>query len=99
MNDVSRRDHWENIYATKGEDEVSWFQENPTPSLELIALTGVTPRSAVVDIGGGASRLVDALVEMGFQAVTVLDLSKSALSAAKAASAAGPIRSNGSLPT
>jgi trans-aconitate methyltransferase len=84
MNDVSRQEHWENVYTTKGESEVSWFQENPTPSLELIALTGVTPRSAVVDIGGGASRLVDALVEMGFQAVTVLDLSKVALSAAKA---------------
>lgn len=84
MSDVTRQEHWENVYASKKEDEVSWFQENPAPSLELIALTGVTPRSAVVDIGGGASRLVDALVEMGFQAVTVLDLSKAALSAAKA---------------
>jgi trans-aconitate methyltransferase len=84
MNDVSRQKHWENVYATKGENEVSWFQENPTPSLELITLVDATPRSAVIDIGGGASRLVDALVQKGFQAVTVLDLSEAALAAAKA---------------
>ena len=84
MNDASRQEHWEHIYTTKGECEVSWFQENPTPSLELMTLTGATPRSAVIDIGGGASRFVDALVEMGFQAVTVLDLSEAAIAVAKA---------------
>ena len=65
MNDTSRREHWEHVYTTKGESEVSWFQENPTPSLELMTLAGATPRSAVIDIGGGASRFVDALAEMG----------------------------------
>jgi ubiquinone/menaquinone biosynthesis C-methylase UbiE len=84
MNKVSRRDHWENVYATKGENEVSWFQENPTLSLELITLAGATPGSAIIDIGGGASRLVDALVERGFQAITVLDISEAPLAAAKA---------------
>jgi 2-polyprenyl-3-methyl-5-hydroxy-6-metoxy-1,4-benzoquinol methylase len=84
MNDVSRQEHWENVYATKGESEVSWFQENPNPSLELMTLACATPRSAVIDIGGGASRFVDALVEMGFQAVTVLDLSEAAIAVAKA---------------
>jgi ubiquinone/menaquinone biosynthesis C-methylase UbiE len=49
-----------------------------------MTLAGATPSSSVIDIGGGTSRLVDALVEMGFQAVTVLDLSEAALSAAKA---------------
>ena len=49
-----------------------------------MTLTGATPRSAVIDIGGGASRFVDALVEMGFQAVTVLDLSEAAIAVAKA---------------
>ena len=83
MNEVNRQEHWEKIHTTKGESEVSWFQENPAPSLELMTLAGTTPRSAVVDIGGGASRFVDALVEMGFQAVTVLDLSAAALAAAK----------------
>ena len=56
----------------------------PSTSLELIRSIGATRHSAVVDIGGGASRLVDALVNEGYQAVTVLDLSESALAAAKA---------------
>jgi 2-polyprenyl-3-methyl-5-hydroxy-6-metoxy-1,4-benzoquinol methylase len=84
MNDASRQEHWEHVYTTKGESEVSWFQGNATPSLELMTLTGATPRSTVIDIGGGASRFVDALVEMGFQAVTVLDLSEAAIAVAKA---------------
>jgi trans-aconitate methyltransferase len=84
MNDVSRQDHWENVHTTKGENEVSWFQENPTPSLELMTLAAATPSMAVIDIGGGASRLVDVLVATGFQAVTVLDLSEAALATAKA---------------
>jgi SAM-dependent methyltransferase len=84
MNDTSRREHWEHVYTTKGESEVSWFQENPAPSLELMTFAGATPRSAVIDIGGGASRFVDALVGMSFQAVTVLDLSEAAIAVAKA---------------
>ena len=84
MSDVRRQEHWEHIYTTKGESEVSWFQKNPTPSLELMTLTGATPRSAVIDIGGGTSRFVDALVDMGFEAVTVLDLSEAAMAVAKA---------------
>ncbi len=84
MDSGSRSAHWENVYATKGEDEVSWFQENPAPSLELIATAGLTPEAAIIDIGGGASRLVDGLLARGFQNVTVLDLSQSALGVAKA---------------
>jgi SAM-dependent methyltransferase len=83
MESTSRRAHWENVYSTKGENEVSWFQENPAPSLELIAQLGVTPASAIIDIGGGASRLVDRLVEQGFADITVLDLSGAALEVAK----------------
>jgi SAM-dependent methyltransferase len=84
MENDSRQAHWEGVYSKKGENEVSWFQENPAPSLELIAQVGARPASAVVDIGGGASRLVDNLVERGFQDVTVLDLSEAALEAAEA---------------
>jgi SAM-dependent methyltransferase len=84
MENDSRQAHWEGVYSKKGENEVSWFQENPAPSLELIAQVGARPASAVVDIGGGASRLVDNLVERGFQDVTVLDLAGAALEAAKA---------------
>jgi SAM-dependent methyltransferase len=83
MQSESRQAHWQNVYTKKGENEVSWFQDNPTPSLELIAQVGATPTSAIIDIGGGASRLVDNLVELGFKDVTVLDLSEAALEAAK----------------
>jgi SAM-dependent methyltransferase len=81
MNEESRRSHWENVYATKGEDQVSWFQETPALSLELIALAGARPDSGIVDIGGGASRLVDHLLARGYTDVTVLDLSVAALAA------------------
>jgi ubiquinone/menaquinone biosynthesis C-methylase UbiE len=83
MERISRQAHWENVYTTKGENEVSWFQENPALSLELIEQAGAIPMSAIVDIGGGASRLVDRLIEKGFADITVLDLSGAALEAAK----------------
>ena len=83
MRSESRQAHWEGVYTKKGENEVSWFQENPAPSLELIAHVGATPASAIIDVGGGASRLVDNLVERGFKDITVLDLSGAALEAAK----------------
>ena len=84
MANDSRQAHWENVYTTKGENEVSWFQESPAPSLALIAEIGAAPSSAIIDIGGGASRLVDELIDRGFHDVTVLDLSAAALEAAKA---------------
>jgi ubiquinone/menaquinone biosynthesis C-methylase UbiE len=78
-----RTSHWEKVYATKAEGEVSWFQENPTTSLRLIRDAGASPDSRIIDIGGGASRLVDALVDQGFHALSVLDISASALETAK----------------
>jgi SAM-dependent methyltransferase len=84
MQRESRQAHWEGVYTKKGENEVSWFQENPAPSLELIAQVGATPASAIIDIGGGASRLVDNLIDRDFEDVAVLDLSEAALEAAKA---------------
>jgi len=83
MENTSRQAHWENVYTSKGERDVSWFQENPAPSLALIAGIGTAPAAAIIDIGGGASRLVDHLIDRGFQDVTVLDLSAAALEAAK----------------
>jgi SAM-dependent methyltransferase len=83
MESANRQAHWENVYTSKGESEVSWFQESPAPSFELIVQAGATHRSAIIDIGGGASRLVDHLVEQGFQDITVLDLSAAALEAAR----------------
>jgi SAM-dependent methyltransferase len=78
-----RSAHWEGVYATKAENEVSWFQENPAISLELIKQTHAAPESAIIDIGGGASRLVDALLRDGYRAVTVLDLSATAIEQAR----------------
>jgi len=81
---ADRKAHWERVYATKAETEVSWFQEDPRPSLEALARIGADRRSAIIDVGGGASRLVDRLIQEGFEDVTVLDLSAAALEAAKA---------------
>lgn len=76
--------HWEGVYTTESEAEVSWFQETPTPSLELLDLIGARPSSAIIDIGGGESRLVDILLARGFENVAVLDLSATALAVARA---------------
>jgi SAM-dependent methyltransferase len=84
MTTTDRKAHWENVYAAKGEAEVSWFQATPVPSLELLELVGAQPSSAIIDIGGGASRLVDCLLARGFENVTVLDLSATALASARA---------------
>ena len=84
MSEPTRKTHWENVYTAKGEKEVSWYQDSPAPSLELIALTGVSRHAAIIDVGGGASRLVDNLLAQGFERLTVLDLSAAALDSAKA---------------
>lgn len=76
--------HWDRIYETKAGNELSWFQEHPAISLDLIRATGAKPGAAIIDIGGGESRLVDALSDEGFHALTILDLSEGALAAAKA---------------
>ncbi|TFV68839.1 class I SAM-dependent methyltransferase [Bradyrhizobium frederickii] len=78
-----RSSHWDSVYATKGEDEVSWFQNSPSTSLAMIRATNPDRGSAIIDIGGGASRLVDALLADGYRDVSVLDLSAHALDAAK----------------
>ena len=75
--------HWQSVYREKGENQVSWFQETPAISLELIRAVRPKFDSAIVDIGGGASRLVDALVGQGYQDLTLLDVSENAISIAK----------------
>jgi len=83
MNEVGRQAHWQNVYTTKGERDVSWYQDSPAPSLELIALTGLSGHAEIIDVGGGASRLVDSLLQRNFDHLTVLDLSSAALDAAR----------------
>jgi uncharacterized SAM-dependent methyltransferase len=75
--------HWQGVYATKAENEVSWFQENPAISIEMIERTTAARDAVIIDIGGGASRLVDALLNDGYRAISVLDLSATALELAK----------------
>lgn len=80
---MNRKDHWEGVYATKSSAEVSWYQLIPTRSLELLDEIGAGPRSAIIDVGGGDSSLVDVLGEQGFEHVTVLDLSGAAIARAQ----------------
>lgn len=84
MNNENRTHHWENVYATRNTHEVSWYQIRPDTSLRLIAGHGITPADAVIDIGGGASNLVDHLIEQGYGDLTVLDISNAALAAVQA---------------
>jgi SAM-dependent methyltransferase len=76
--------HWETVHSTRGETEVSWFQTSPEPSLRLIEQAGIGPSASVIDIGGGASRLVDTLLDRGLRSITVLDLSAAALARSRA---------------
>jgi hypothetical protein len=73
------RSHWDSVYERKSPGEVSWFQPSPVISLELIRAVGVGYLDAIIDVGGGASTLVDHLLERGFGNITVLDISKAAI--------------------
>ena len=75
--------HWESIYQTKKPNEVSWYQEKPKTSLNLIAETGLDKDSRIIDIGAGDSNLVDNLLNIGFRNITILDVSSAALEKAK----------------
>lgn len=77
------KDHWERVYATKPAQSVSWYQEHADQSMRLIRQTGVSLSASIIDVGGGASTLVDDLLEAGYQSLTVLDLSGAALAEAR----------------
>lgn len=83
MENKTAKEHWENIYSTKQANEVSWFQNYPKTSMEFVELFHIAKDAAVIDIGGGDSCLVDALIEKGFTDVTVLDISANAIERAK----------------
>lgn len=76
---LDRKTHWENVYTNKTPTDVSWFQQEPAVSLELIASTGISCASKIIDVGAGASVLVDKLLDQGFGDLTVLDVSSKAL--------------------
>jgi hypothetical protein len=74
--------HWDRAYS-HGDTTRSWYQQLPQPSLHMLDAIGATPRDSLIDVGGGASPLVDALLDRGYTDVTVLDISRTALSTAQ----------------
>lgn len=82
MSDIKA--HWETVYSTKQPQEVSWTQDVPQTSLDFIHSFNVPKSAPIIDIGGGDSRLVDYLLQEGYENVSVLDISAQALERAKA---------------
>jgi SAM-dependent methyltransferase len=80
---MDHKQHWEQIYSTKPSDAVSWFQDHADQSLRLIHNTRLGRNAAIIDVGAGASTLVDDLLTEGYTDLTVLDLSPAALMVAK----------------
>lgn len=80
---LPEKDHWNNIYSTKAEDEVSWFQPYPKTSMEFVELFKLPLNAYIIDIGGGDSHFVDALLDKGYQNISVLDISANAIERAK----------------
>lgn len=81
---MKKQQHWENIYTTKAPTEVSWYQAYPELSLDLIDRSGVDKSGYIIDVGGGESTLIDFLLKNGYEDITVLDISASALNRTKA---------------
>jgi SAM-dependent methyltransferase len=79
----NKKSHWENVFTTKKPNEVSWTQEYPTTSMNYLDSLNLSKAANIIDIGGGDSNLVDALLEKGYQNIWVLDISESALERAK----------------
>ena len=80
MTSTDTHQHWEGVYGRRAATEVSWYEADPSHSLAFIAATGAATSAPIVDIGGGASLLVDRLLDRGYTDVTVLDISSEALS-------------------
>lgn len=80
---MDRKQHWEQVYTTKSSEQVSWFQVRPIVSLKLIGKTGAAYDDEIIDVGSGASTLVDNLLARGHRRLTVLDISANALSVTK----------------
>jgi SAM-dependent methyltransferase len=83
MGHTDNKSHWENVFSTKTEEEVSWFQSYPKTSVEFLELFKLPLDANIIDIGGGDSYLVDILIEKGYQNIYVLDISENALIRAK----------------
>ncbi|HEV2504883.1 MAG TPA: class I SAM-dependent methyltransferase [Mesorhizobium sp.] len=84
MTGLDSKTHWQDVYASKATTAVSWYQETPAPSLDLLQLAGAGPETGIIDVGGGASILADTLLALGYGDLSVLDISPAALEAAQA---------------
>lgn len=80
---MPNKNHWETVYSTKTSEQVSWTQTIPTPSLELIAKSKLKHSDAILDVGGGDSLLVDHLLDLGYENISVLDIASVALERAQ----------------
>ena len=80
---MNQKVHWEEVYQNKSAEEVSWYQEVPTVSLSIVHDLNLMKKSQIIDVGGGASTLVDGLLQEGFENISVLDLSSNALEQVK----------------
>lgn len=80
---MQRREHWNNVFSTKAEGDVSWFEALPEESLRLLESAGLSANTCVLDVGGGDSRLIDHLLARGMDCLAVLDVSGSALARAR----------------
>jgi SAM-dependent methyltransferase len=79
----NNKSHWENVFTTKNPNEVSWTQKYPKTSIDYLENLNLSKTANIIDIGGGDSNLVDALLEKGYENIWVLDISEFALERAK----------------
>ncbi len=80
---IIKQQHWDKVYSTKAADEVSWFQQYPKTSMEFVELFNLPLSANIIDIGGGDSHFVDALIAKGYTNIWVLDISAKAIEKAK----------------
>ncbi|HET9101418.1 MAG TPA: class I SAM-dependent methyltransferase [Acidobacteriaceae bacterium] len=83
MDRFQAQEHWDRMYSTRPEQELSWFEEDPAISLELLLRPELDKHAPILDVGGGTSRLLDALLDRGFTQPAVLDISAAALEKSK----------------
>ena len=81
--DILKKQHWETVFTTKAENEVSWYQKQPQTSIQLIQACKVSKDAKIIDIGGGDSYLIDCLLDLGYTNLFLLDISEAAIERAK----------------
>ena len=80
---ASKKEHWQNVFATKQENEVSWYQSKPQTSISFFIENAIPKDAKVIDIGGGDSYLIDNLLELGYANLFLLDISENAINRIK----------------